>query len=183
MLRVRRIILLLALGSALLALCGAAPRGLAVTYEVRGYGASNVILVLSGTGLQGLSVTPSSDGMSVRVSGVGVVFSRKGDDKSLPLISSVRQVKRGTFTDLIFNLTAASQVNATPSSSSLQVTVARLSAEATPSPAPTATPPALSPQAMIAALEESLSKLKGENALLKAELQKKDTLIRKLQQE
>ncbi|MCB0339877.1 MAG: hypothetical protein KDD53_09745, partial [Bdellovibrionales bacterium] len=94
-----------------------------VTYEFQGYGSKHVLLNLTGKISNRLSVTPGTGGKSVRISGVDVQFQTTEKQSKLPLISSVRQVRRGTYTDLIVNLLVESDVSASATGEKLQVLI------------------------------------------------------------
>lgn len=92
-----------------------------INYTVKGYGGKHAIIVLSGPQIETLTVSPSMDKKSVRVSGVNIGFTAVGSPKNPDIISSVRFVKRGPNSDLIFNFNSEATVKANPTSSNLQI--------------------------------------------------------------
>ncbi len=93
-----------------------------LTYDVFGYGSKHVIVQISGTIPLGMTSSMSADGLSARISGVGVNFSPKNSNKARPsLVSSIQQVKRGQTADLIINLVAPGELSVTPGTSDLRI--------------------------------------------------------------
>lgn len=92
-----------------------------VSYSLRGLGANQLVFKFAHSNPAQLSVTPSSDGRSVRVSGVNLRFAGTSDISHLPLLSSIRQVKRGNFIDLIINLSGQAQFEVTKNAQELSL--------------------------------------------------------------
>lgn len=92
-----------------------------VSYSLRGLGANQLVFKFAHSNPAQLSVTPSSDGRSVRVSGVNLRFAGTSDISHLPLLSSIRQVKRGNFIDLIINLSDQAQFEVTKNAQDLSL--------------------------------------------------------------
>lgn len=178
----KRVHFLLSLALCLIALPATAAN-LPISYEVRGFGSSNLVVILSGDGSSTLSVAPSTDGTSVRVSGVGVVFARKGAEPNLPLLSSINQVKRGNNTDLLINLSAATQINASPSAGTLQISISKLRGSEIAISSATPTPKPLSIEEKLNAQIAENTSLKQEIVRLKADLLKKENEIQSLRKQ
>ena len=87
-------------------------------YEVLGYGSRHVLVMITGGTGSRLATSMSADGLSARVSGVGVQFIPAEKDRPLPgLVASIQQVKRGLTVDLIVNLSAPVEMNVLPAGS------------------------------------------------------------------
>ncbi len=145
-----------------------------ISYEVRWFGSSNAVMILSGDNISGISVAPNAEGTSFRVSGVGAIFQRKGEDSNLPLFTSVNQVRRGAATDLIVNLSEPSQISAIPSAGTLQISIAKISNQSA-LPARTVEPNKLSPTDEIKALREENARLRAEVTQLKTKIGQQNT--------
>lgn len=138
-----------------------------IEYELRGYGSHHAALILTGVGKDTLTVTPSSDGLSIRISGVEVTYSQHGSERELSLVSSVNQVKRGGFNDLVINLKQPSEITVTPSAHDLQIFI-RGKVEAAQM------------EARVPADESRLMQLNQEITKLKTELSSKEAELAKL---
>ncbi len=105
-----------------------------IKYQLRGYGGSHVVIILNGSQSEKLIVNPSTDGTSVRISGVDTTFIQNDSSAPPSLISSLRQVRRGSLTDLVLNLSSPSLVSATPSLNSLKVYIKSKGKSVEPAP-------------------------------------------------
>ena len=92
-----------------------------IPYEIRAFGANHLALTLNYDSPASLIVTPSSDGKTLRISGVGVTFTNKNSDKTPALINSLNTLKRDNFTDLVVGLNTPAEFTSTPSTKSLQI--------------------------------------------------------------
>lgn len=92
-----------------------------VEYVVRAYGGKNAVVILSGSVRNNLTTNLSSDGQSVRVSGVDINFVQAKDSYIAGLVSEIFQVKRGAFSDLIINLKEKCELTPTPGNKDLKL--------------------------------------------------------------
>lgn len=92
-----------------------------ILYSVQLYGSRHAVVNFSGSGSEELSVTPSSNGDFVRISGVNVQFAPQEPVSLKGIITSVRQVQRGALTDLVLALGAPISVSATPAQGNLKL--------------------------------------------------------------
>lgn len=93
-----------------------------LSYEVLGFGSQRVLVTIQGDIPLGMTSNMSADGLSARISGVGIQFQAKDPNKALPLaVSSVQQVKRGSTTDLVINLSNAAELTVSPGVSELKL--------------------------------------------------------------
>ncbi len=100
-------------------------------YQVRGYSGRQAVVVLTGAMSNNVTTTVSSDGRSIRISGVGVSFV-PFDSAALPsIIANVQQVKRGQYTDLVIQLAQSSLLSASPSQSKLELYIKTKESETT----------------------------------------------------
>jgi hypothetical protein len=92
-----------------------------IKYEIAGYGGDRALLILTGKDSKSLTPSMNGTGTSARISGVQVTF-RPANAAPLPtLISSVQQVKRGALTDLVINLSAATDLGITPGAADTRI--------------------------------------------------------------
>lgn len=92
-----------------------------VGYLVQGYGSRHAVVILNGLKANTVTTNLGKDGQTVRISGVNVSFVEQSTRSIPALISNVQQVRRGAFTDLIFNLSSECSLTATPGSSDMKI--------------------------------------------------------------
>ena len=119
----RKLPLILALGVALIAavypvLCFAVD----IRYSLYSYGSQHAIIILTGD-VRGVTVHPSSDGMSARVSGVGVRFSAPASPAATDVVTAIRPVRRGAFTELLITFATPATITASPTKGGLKIFV------------------------------------------------------------
>lgn len=92
-----------------------------ISFTIKAYGSRHAILSFSGPSINKLSINPSVDGQALRVTGIDIRFIEPNLEKTPDIFSSIRQVKRGVYTDLVFNIRVASDFSVTNSNNILQV--------------------------------------------------------------
>lgn len=93
-----------------------------LAYEIKTYGEEVVVTKITGPSAGTLSLTPSSDGKTLTISGIGSSFHSSRTTPYPEIIRSVRTLNRGQITDLVIELAKGSTVKASPSSDSLTIT-------------------------------------------------------------
>lgn len=96
--------------------------GVDIRYSLYSYGSQHAIIILTGD-VRGVTVHPSSDGMSARVSGVGVSFSAPAAPAATDVVTAIRPVRRGAFTDLLITFASAATITASPTKGGLKIFV------------------------------------------------------------
>lgn len=158
-------------------------------YELYGYGTKHLVIIISGQGASDLSSNLSSDGLSLRVSGIDAGFEAKEKGKPLPsAISQLNQVKREAYTDLLLSFSMPFELNVQPGTDQMKLvlkskeplnTTGAPSAKQTPiAGVPTSQPAQQQSEAQAALLEQ----LTAELVRLRAELETKDKEISKLKE-
>lgn len=104
-------------------ICLAADR---VLYELNSYGVQYVVIKLSGSTHAITAVTPGEDKQLVRITGSNIQFAGLPVGSETPLIKALRQVKRGSFTDLLVSLAVPTEVTTSSGKDSMQVTLKAL---------------------------------------------------------
>ena len=109
-----------------------------IKYALFSYGSQHAILMLNGD-VRGLAVHPSSDGLSARISGVGVTFAAPASAVATDVVTAIRPVRRGAFTDLVLTFASPATVTASPTKAGLKIFV-RVEKNRPPSTDPSLTP-------------------------------------------
>ncbi len=161
--------------------------GAELKYELYGYGTKHLVLIIGGEGAADLSSNLSSDGLSLRVSGIDASFVAKDNSKSLPsMVSQLNQVKREPYTELLLSFSAPFELSAFPGAKELRVVLKAKSqavqvppaAQATAKSAPTnnASEPSSTDQSAL------LEQLTSELVRLRADLETKEQELKKLRE-
>lgn len=90
-------------------------------YEIKTYGEEVVITNITGPGAGSLSLTPSRDGKTLTISGIGASFYSSRSTPYPEIIKSVRTLAHGQLTDLVIELARGSKVRASPSTDALTI--------------------------------------------------------------
>lgn len=111
-----------------------------ITYDINSYGGKHAIVILSGEIGANVTANLSSDGLSIRVTASGVGFEPGPKGVAGTLISEVQQVRRGASSDLVLNLSRASELSVTPSVNNIKLFIkARKQSAESSAPSSTAT--------------------------------------------
>lgn len=94
-----------------------------VTYEIAGFGSNYTAVTFTGQGGNNLLVTPSSDGRTIKISGVGLEFVALNPEKKSNLINSIKTGTNSGVSELVFYLVLPTEVVTAPSSNKLQLLI------------------------------------------------------------
>lgn len=111
----------LAMLSALLSICPQTLHAEDVSYAVREYGTERIEVSFSGPHHQQLTSQLSQDGKLLRVSGAGIRFVSRVAEPTSELLSYLRQVSRGAYTDLLLGFSHPVSLSVAPGSSELKL--------------------------------------------------------------
>lgn len=92
-----------------------------ISYQLTGFGSRQVLVSLAGAQKSTVTASMSSDGLSLRISGVSVSFLAGKSQVTPALVSSVQSVQRGAYTDLVINLSSPAELTISPGTSDLKL--------------------------------------------------------------
>ena len=102
--------------------CSALSYAAEIVYGLRTFAGRHAVLTLTGdTG--SISLHPSTDGMTIRISGVGVQFLARSENVTGAVVRSVHQVRRGAVNDLVVNFSEPVTISASPNAQGMQILI------------------------------------------------------------